>query len=667
MVRKFAPVLILLLAFFLQVRYFDELGGTFPDSFGREPFCGVDAEAHWQRAEGFLDGSIPGDKVYYFLPFYPIFLAFQRQLLGPSLLFPIFIQALLQLVGIAALYGLGRLLFSPLAGALAALGLATYSYYIFYLPCFDQALLTTPFLTLALFLTLKYDEQKSRTLSNNPTFRPVRGDWYLLAAGSAFAIAILSRPTVLMAMPIVALWLVWRRRSWGSLGRGLVFLIGPIVIAIAPFTWHNYQIDGQFVLISNNFGINLFTGNNPDAYGYDSLAHVQTQPAVPRFLETIRRVHAGETSFAAEAVRYAREQPGDALRLNLKKTWLWFGEMEKPLIEPFFPLTVPQSRTLAWLPLTWQAMMIVAILGIIFVPGRVWPRTALLWAIYAIFSAFTIIFFIQMRFRLPFVPFVLLSAASLLAMAPTWSRESPQRFWAVLIFLLILMPLLPGLSLFILLFIGLGLWPSGAQKREWMLSRRLALAVLGYVFIVMIWTRADALASDVSQSIDIYLGPPLAASGVLGQTFEMDCDGLNHIEVTLGTFDYPHNQPITFHLAADTSGQDILFAETFDGATVEDQQQRRFFFEPIADSAGRSFFFFIASPTSTPDNAITARGYSDTPIDYYPDGQAFAGQLGALQPIQADFAFSAYCDLSLWQKVQAVFAQPWFPSLGGAS
>ena len=652
-IKKITPYLIILLAFGLQMAYLRELGGTFPQTFGAAPFCGVDAQAHWDRAMGFLDGSLPGDKVYYFLPFYPIFLAIQRQLFGPSLLFPVFMQGLLQLIGIAALYGLGRLLFSPLTGVLAALGLATYNYYIFYLPCFDQALLTAPFLTLALFLMLNYDAR--------------RRELDLLASGIVFALAILSRPTVLMVLPIVVLWLIWRRRSWLSLGRGLVFLIGPVIIAITPFTWHNYQIDGKFVLISNNFGINLFTGNNPDASGYDSLAHVQTQPAVPRFLETIRRVHAGETSFAAEAVRYAREQSGDALRLNLRKTWLWFGETEKPLIEPFFPLTVTQSRTLAWLPLTWQAMMIVAILGILLVHGRVWPRTALLWAVYAIFSAFTIMFFIQMRFRLPFVPFVLLSAASLLAMAPTWSRESPRRFWGFLIMLLILLPLVPSLGIFIVLFIGLGVWPYVQQKKEQILYRRLALAVLGYVFIVILWARANALASDVSQSIDIYLGPPLAASSVLGQTFEMDCDGLNQIEVTLGTFDYPHNQPITFHLTTDTSGQEILFAETFDGVTVEDQQQRRFFFEPIADSAGRSFFFFITSPTSTPDNAITARGYSDTPIDYYPDGQAFAGQLGALQPLQADFAFGAYCDLSLWQKVQGVFAQPRLRSPEGSS
>lgn len=76
-----------------------------------------------------------------------------------------------------------------------------------------------------------------------------------------------------------------------------------------------------------------------------------------------------------------------------------------------------------------------------------------------------------------------------------------------------------------------------------------------------------ALAADVSQTLDHYLGPPLAATGILGQTFQMDCDGLNRVEVTLGTFNEQHDQ--------------------------------------------------------------------------------WAGQLGSLQQLEANFAFGAYCNLSL--------------------
>jgi hypothetical protein len=659
-IEKFLPLFILLLAFGLQTGYLAELRDRFPNSLIDKPFCGVDAEAHIQRAIGLLDGSIPGDNPFYFQPLYPLYLAILRQLLGHSLLLPVFGQALLQVVGIAALYRLGRLTFSPLTGILAALGLATYNYYIFYLPCFDQALLTAPLFLLAVFLLIKY--------------HPRQQPQYLLGAGLAFGAAALSRPTILAILPVVVIWFFWndliqknKTSKIGSIkqfGHNVIFLILPVIIIMLPFTWYNYRVSGQFILLTSNFDINFFTGNNPEAQGFDSLAHIQSQPPVLYFLETIERVHKGETTFTAEALRYVWEQPIDALALTVRKTWLWFGETEQLLIEPFFPLAVWQTRTLALLPLKWQAMMATALLGILLVRGRCRSRTSLLWIIYFTFSLATIIFFIQFRFRLPAIPLVMLFAASLVAIAPRWSRQCPRRFGFVLALLLVLLPLVPGLSLFALLFAGLGLWSYLTQNRQVGYRRRsrttilLTGAILLYVLLVNLWIRANALASDVSQTMDIYLGPPLVGTSILGQTFQMDCDGLNRIDVTLGTFNHNHDQPITFYLATDTSAQKILFSETFEGNSVRDYQKRSFSFQPVVDSAGRTFFFFIESPTSTPDNAITARGYSSTPIDYYPGGQALTGPPGQLEQLQADFTFKAYCDLTLWEKVQAVFNQP---------
>jgi hypothetical protein len=640
--QRILPHLIILFAFGLHLVYLAEIRQAFPDRFTVEPFCGVDAVAHLQRADGLLAGTLPGQDTFYFIPFYPLYLAGLKGLVGDSLLAPLLIQALVQTVGLAALYGLGRLLFSPFTGMLAALGLATYSYYLFYGPCFDQALFTAPFLTLGLFFLVKYDSR--------------RHNGAILGAGLALAIAVLSRPTTLAVLPVVVIWLFWYRQSLPQFGRAVALLVLPVIILIAPITWHNYRASGRFVLLSDNFGVNLFTGNNPAASGLDSLAHAQSQPAVLHFLAVRARViERHETTYAAEVLSYLREQPADALALTLRKTWLWFGETEEPLLEPFFPLTVVQARTLAFWPLRWQALAIVALLGMVLGRASSWSRLSLVWLVYGVFSLTTILFFIQFRFRLPFVPFVMLSAASLLARAPGWSRRDPRRFWAVLIVLLLLLPIVPGLSIFILLLVGLGWWPRRAQAGQTRFFWT-AGAVVVYVLLIGSWSRANALASDVSQTIDHYLGPPLAGSGILGQTFQMDCNGLNRIDLTLGRLTNQHDQAITFYLATDPTAQDILYETTFDGGAVVDYQQRSFSFAPIPDSAGRTFFFFIASPASTPDNAITARGYGDTPIDYYPNGAAWAGQPGALQPLQADFAFGAYCDLGAWQKWRAVFA-----------
>jgi len=657
--KKFVPYLIVFLAFFLQMRYQAELHATFPDSFGQQPFCGVDAKAHGERALGLLDGSIPGDKAYYFIPFYPFYLAAFHSFLGDALLLPIYVQALLQLVGIAALYSIGRLVYSSLAGALAALGLATYSYYLFYIPCFDQVLLTVPFLTLTIFFVLKFHRHQ-------------KSGWLILA-GISFAATAFSRPTTLALLPVIVVWLYFavdHRKNdptedvgllpgrWASFGRNVIFLILPFVIAVAPITWHNYQASGRFILISDNFGVNLFTGNNPDAAGLDSLAHVQGQPAELRFRETVKREERGETTLTAEAVRYIIQQPGDWLALTATKTWLWFGEIDERLVSPFFPLSVSQSRTLAALPLEWRAAVIAALLGLVMVSGKSRQRTLLLWLVYGVFSLATIAFFIQLRFRLPFAPFVFLIAASLLAAAPRLKQESPRRYWVTLGAMLFLYPIVPGLWVFILIFAGFGLWPKAPLHDRFGNSRPVVLgltAICIYLLAIGLWIRAEALASNVSQTIDHYLGPPLVAEGVLGQTFQMDCDGLNRIDLTLGVFNAQHDQPVTFYLATDLSAQEILYSETFAGRSVSDYQKKSFRFSPIANSAGKTFFFFISSPTSTPENAITIRGYTDTPLDRYPAGNAFAGRLDSLQRFEADIAFGAYCDLNTWQKLRRVF------------
>ncbi|MDM8518688.1 glycosyltransferase family 39 protein [Anaerolineales bacterium HSG6] len=721
---KRLPVLFLWLAFTLQLSYLNELRQTFPDRLGVIPFCGVDSLAHLDRAHGLLNGSIPGPEVFYFIPLYPLYLATFQQFFDGSLFMPLYIQSLFQMMGLAALYKLGRQLYSPLTGLLAMIGLASYSYYLLYLPCFDQTMLTTPALTIGLTLLLS-EQTRPRRLN-------------LLIAGISFAVAILSRPTVLMALPLVLLWIGWlkvletntydthsgmweknipRRRTQTILLSATLFLL-PIICAIAPLTWHNYQVSGRFVLISDNFGINLFTGNNPDAYGLDSLAHVQSQPAVLRFEETIALIKQGQTSYEREVISYWQTDPQDALELTLLKTWYWFGETEEPLIEPFFPSTVGQSAILRMLPLGWQAVIVIALLGITLIPTCNRPALWFVWAVYAVFSLFTILFFIQLRFRVPLIPFVMLSSGALLSMAPTWLAQRHWKFGFSLAVMLILVPLIPGLVPFIVLFVGLGVvfspanrvinvslasWldkistptqpppargrssrpPLEAHRKDEQTSPlaggneggrisikqtstnwnsfqatpryTLMIALLLYLSLIMLITLTRREHQDVGQAIDHYLGPPLIGQGILGQTFRMDCDNLSQIEATLGTFnDYP-DQPIIFTLTDSPTNPDPIHAETFLGQSVTDYQRRVFQFPPIPDSAGREFFFYLTSPTATAATTITARGYGDTPIDQYPDGQALAGPLGQLQPIQADVAFVATCEQSWWEQVWAVF------------
>jgi len=141
------------------------------------------------------------------------------------------------------------------------------------------------------------------------------------------------------------------------------------------------------------------------------------------------------------------------------------------------------------------------------------PALAGLWGIK---PQTTILFFIDLRFRLSFAPFVILSAASLLGHAPILYRYSSWRFWVALIILLVLYPFIPGLWLFILLYTGLALWP--AISRSTLFSRlsaaRLAspvsllIAVSIYVFVLASGLRPKPWLRTCRKPLTITLAHP---------------------------------------------------------------------------------------------------------------------------------------------------------------
>ncbi len=97
-----------------------------------------------------------------------------------------------------------------------------------------------------------------------------RGAW----AGLLLGAASLVRPVAPLLPFLFALCTLlhagWRcadvrAEQW----RLLAMSVLAMAVVIAPWTWRNYQLlDGQFVLISNNGGVNLWMGNAPEGDGF---------------------------------------------------------------------------------------------------------------------------------------------------------------------------------------------------------------------------------------------------------------------------------------------------------------------------------------------------------------------------------------------------------------
>jgi hypothetical protein len=130
----------------------------------------------------------------------------------------------------------------------------------------------------------------------------------------------------------------------------------------------------------------------------------------------------------------------------------------------------------------------------------------------------------------------------------------------------------------------------------------------------------------------------------VGQTFVAPVDGLQRIDVALRTYDRKNTQDVTFYLKPSLDSPDILYQETFNASEIWDNEWRTFEFPPISDSAGKTFFFYFASPDSVRGDAITVGG---GPGDFYNDGSAYLGPV----PAQGDLAFRTYYGLSSNEKL----------------
>jgi 4-amino-4-deoxy-L-arabinose transferase-like glycosyltransferase len=81
-----------------------------------------------------------------------------------------------------------------------------------------------------------------------------------VAAGLLWALAVLTRETVLYFLPFAAGYLAWRAPHPGGRRRAAAFFLAA-VLTIAPWTYRNWLVFHAFVPVSTAGGQNLFQGN----------------------------------------------------------------------------------------------------------------------------------------------------------------------------------------------------------------------------------------------------------------------------------------------------------------------------------------------------------------------------------------------------------------------
>jgi tetratricopeptide (TPR) repeat protein len=437
----------------------------------------MDALYHVEWARAWAAGERFQPAPFFRAPLYPWFLGVLTWLFGQDLLLPRLVQAALGASSVLAVWAIGRRAFDRVTALIAALLLATNWVAIFFDGELLLEVLAIPLSMLGIWLSLGL------------TRLPKAGR--ALAAGLAWGLSAITRPNVLLLMPLLFLW-VWRRGERGL--RAALLLTLGVLLPILPITIYNAVAGRDFVLVASQAGINLWIGNNPrsdgstaivpdtreDWWGGHQDAIAQAELAAGRTLKP------SEVSrhFSDRALDFVRTQPGAWAKLMLHKLRLFswnaeLGNNEEPLFlfERFSPLA----------PLRWIGFGVLAPLALagLWLSRRGAAERLPLWGYLLVYSLSVIAFFVNARFRLPIVPALCVYAAVALTAA---LRALRARRWK---------PLLIGTVLVLVLGAGshavpravrerarsnghLLLATAAAQRRDWTTAERelqLALSI----------------------------------------------------------------------------------------------------------------------------------------------------------------------------------------------
>jgi tetratricopeptide (TPR) repeat protein len=389
----------------------------------------MDSQEYDRWAQGIAAGDWLGSRVFFQAPLYPYLLAAAYTVLGHRLALIYLLQSLLAVAGCWALYRAGREMANERTGLGAALLAAVYGPFLFY----DAQLLKE---SLAVTATgfLLWALAAARSL-------PGVRRW--LGAGALLGVLALLRENALLLVPFL-LPLAWKREDrWPGLARRGGALVAGLALALLPVALRNGGVGGDFLPTTSQGGVNFYIGNNARADGtYQPIVPGKQIPELERreparLAEQAlgRPLSPGEVSryWLGQALGWAREHPGDFLRLQLRKLGMFWSWYEWPdAVDYYYVKTLSPALRLPLLE--FGGAVILALAGLFLARRRLGAfAPALLFALG--WMASTVIFFLFSRYRLPAVPALLVLGGAALAEIPeAWrTRRTRQKMAAGLV------------------------------------------------------------------------------------------------------------------------------------------------------------------------------------------------------------------------------------------
>lgn len=380
-----------------------------------------DAAAYWTWAGEIARGRLVGSTPFFSAPLYPYLLGLVRAL-GGGLASVYVLQIGLHVATALLLFVIAARRWRPAIGVLAA---------VVWLMLADPAYCTARVLncTLQAFVVAWLWERLLAVQAKTDARRVV-------AMSSVLGLNVLANPTMLLAIPIVALWVAWiaergKRRALLALATLCVSLA-----IVAPATLHNYLASGELIPVSAQAGVTFYHGNAPGADGtYHAIAGVSSD----RIRQNIdaREMVKGATdgswnatsrAFFDKGLAYWRSDPTAALWLGARKIY-WFasGRNYGDIYVASFEIEdgFASRLFLAPVPVAWCTLP--ALLAVFFMLRQ--PRRWLPEILLALLPLATVAaFWYSPRYRFPAMPIVCVLAAEAVYEMAKWrsgARRAP--------------------------------------------------------------------------------------------------------------------------------------------------------------------------------------------------------------------------------------------------
>ncbi len=378
----------------------------------------VDEKWHWQWAHKILSGPFWGEGAYFRAPLYPYLLAFFAWITNSSIFWSKLLQIFICGGTAFFIYRLGEHLFSWKEGVIAGLIYAFYGTLLYYEAMFLIPVVFLFFTVWGMYRLIVYKSSESiRT-------------W--LFTGIIFGLAAISRPNILLVMPLLLLWLLFipkkSRLFTQRFKKPLLVGIG-LILVITPVTVRNLLITGDFILISSQGGVNFYIGNNEVANGLtmlipeidlnESISWSQFIPATNAVAQRIagRELTDAEVSsfWTKRTLDFIKNNPGKFLGLTWRKFVYLINGFENSDNSDIY---YERKKSSLYSLLLWDY-------GLKFPFGLLFPLTlvgmylrrkdfAKLLPVYLFILGYIptiVLFLVTARHRLPLVPFLAIIAA----------------------------------------------------------------------------------------------------------------------------------------------------------------------------------------------------------------------------------------------------------------